>query len=265
MAPGKFHLHIIDKGSGFLRSKVQKLTRLQRYNTLMLPTLLYGTNTWTLKDQQKSRITADEMKFLRKTAKYTLFAHKRNDSICKEHKIHPVLEQINNYNSKWIQHVHQVARSRLMQAIMKYQLAWKRNPGCPLKRLMDFDIQTRMDNKVLVLETMMMMMMVSQHSGFYGILILWLLWPVFKVLDQSSGSGHMDKMATVPFVKISENFHSCAWPNPKSLSRNSIWLPVPLCTFTAYLPFVKSSDFHLFYLNRTQIENEQNGQIHSFH
>jgi len=138
LASGKFHLHVMDKGSGFLRSKVQKLTRLQRYNTLTLSTLLYGSKTWTPEDQQKSRITAQEIKFLRKTAKYTLFSRKRNDSICKERKIQPVLEQINNCNSKWIQHVHQMARSRLMQAIMKYQLAGKRNPGHPLKRLNGF-------------------------------------------------------------------------------------------------------------------------------
>jgi hypothetical protein len=87
------------------------------------------------------------MKILRKTTKYTLFAHKRNDNICKEHKIQAVLEQINNCNSKWIQHLHRMVRSRLMQAIMKYHLAGKMNPGHPLKRLMDSDMETRMDNK----------------------------------------------------------------------------------------------------------------------
>jgi hypothetical protein len=55
--------------SGFSRSKVQKQTRLQRYNTLTVPTLLYGSTSWTLKDQQKSKITAEEMEFLRKTIK----------------------------------------------------------------------------------------------------------------------------------------------------------------------------------------------------
>jgi hypothetical protein len=40
--------------------------------------VLYGSETWILKEQDKSRITATEMKFLRKIAKYTLFDHKRN-------------------------------------------------------------------------------------------------------------------------------------------------------------------------------------------
>jgi hypothetical protein len=52
-------------------SKVQKQTTLKIYNTLGLPTLLYGSETWTLLEQDKSRITAAEMKFMRKTAKYT--------------------------------------------------------------------------------------------------------------------------------------------------------------------------------------------------
>jgi hypothetical protein len=84
--------------------EVQKQTRLKIYNTLALPTLLYGSETWTLREQDKSRITAAEMKFMRKTAKYTWQDHKTNQEIMKELKTNPVLEQINNYKEKWIQH-----------------------------------------------------------------------------------------------------------------------------------------------------------------
>jgi hypothetical protein len=52
-------------------SKVQKQTRLRIYNTLAITTLLHSSETWTLKELDKSRITAAEMKFLRKTAQYT--------------------------------------------------------------------------------------------------------------------------------------------------------------------------------------------------
>jgi hypothetical protein len=33
--------------------------------------LLYGSEAWTLKEQDKYRVTAAEMKFMRKTAEYT--------------------------------------------------------------------------------------------------------------------------------------------------------------------------------------------------
>jgi hypothetical protein len=100
--------------------KVQKQTRLNIYNTLAVPTLLYGSETWTLREQDKSRITAAEIKFMRKTAKYTWQDHKINQEIMKELETNPVLEKINNYKEKWIQHVYWMETSRLPHAILNY-------------------------------------------------------------------------------------------------------------------------------------------------
>jgi hypothetical protein len=50
-------------------SKVQKQTRLRIQNSLAVPTLLHGSETWTLMKQDKARIAAAEIKFVRKTAK----------------------------------------------------------------------------------------------------------------------------------------------------------------------------------------------------
>jgi hypothetical protein len=80
-----------------------------------------------LKEQEKSRITAAEMKFMRKTAKYTWHDHKRNQDITKELKIQPVIKKVNNYKNKWIQHVRQMDRVRLPNAILKYQPAGRRD------------------------------------------------------------------------------------------------------------------------------------------
>jgi hypothetical protein len=45
-------------------------TRIKLYNTLAgpLPVLLYGSETWTIKARDASRITAAEMKYMRRTA-----------------------------------------------------------------------------------------------------------------------------------------------------------------------------------------------------
>ena len=43
------------------------------YNTLVLPTLLYGSENWTLTALQRRRIEAAEMKLLRLLAGYTLY------------------------------------------------------------------------------------------------------------------------------------------------------------------------------------------------
>ena len=42
--------------------------RIKLYNTLALPVLLYGRETWTIKARDARRITAAEMKHTRTTA-----------------------------------------------------------------------------------------------------------------------------------------------------------------------------------------------------
>jgi hypothetical protein len=50
-------------------------------NTLALPILLYGSENWRAKSKYKSRLIAAEMRFMRKTAKYTWSDHKTNEEI----------------------------------------------------------------------------------------------------------------------------------------------------------------------------------------
>jgi len=44
--------------------------KVEIYNTLALPTLLYGCETWLVGEQDKTRITPIEMKFMSRTTKY---------------------------------------------------------------------------------------------------------------------------------------------------------------------------------------------------
>jgi hypothetical protein len=45
-----------------------KETRIKLYNTLALPTLLYGSENWTIEARNARRITSAEMKYTRITA-----------------------------------------------------------------------------------------------------------------------------------------------------------------------------------------------------
>ena len=47
--------------------KTLKKTRIKLYNTLALSVLLYGSETWTIKARDARRMTAAEMKYMRKT------------------------------------------------------------------------------------------------------------------------------------------------------------------------------------------------------
>jgi hypothetical protein len=57
-------------------AKFHKKTRIKLYNTLALPILLYGSETWTIKAKDARRITAAEMIYMRKTAVYTWIDYK---------------------------------------------------------------------------------------------------------------------------------------------------------------------------------------------
>jgi hypothetical protein len=59
-------------------------TTIKLYNTLALPVLLYGSETWTVTARDARRISAAEMKCMRRTAGYTWTDCKTNTQIAKE-------------------------------------------------------------------------------------------------------------------------------------------------------------------------------------
>ena len=103
---------------------------------------------WIIKEQDTSRITASEMKFFRKSAKYRLFYHNRNQDILKELKTQAILVQISNYNNKWIRCVSRKSRSRIEQSVMKYQPTGKTKTEHLLKRTVDPCTETRKGQRI---------------------------------------------------------------------------------------------------------------------
>ena len=59
---------ITDILNNVFRPQKKPLKRIALYNTLALPVLLYGSETWTIKASDARRITAAEMKYVRRTA-----------------------------------------------------------------------------------------------------------------------------------------------------------------------------------------------------
>jgi len=76
---------------------VRTETILKIYNTLVLPTFLYGSENWTLTALQRRRIEAAGMKLLIPLTGYTLYDHKKNDYIRRELQITGILDKIDEY------------------------------------------------------------------------------------------------------------------------------------------------------------------------
>jgi len=99
--------------------------------------LLYGSETWTIKARDARRITAAEIKYMRRTAGYIWTDYKTNVQIAKELKITQILDKLLEYKRNWIQHVNRMPRNRLPRVMERYSPTGRRNHGRPLKRLLD--------------------------------------------------------------------------------------------------------------------------------
>jgi len=61
---------------------------------LALPVLLYGSETWTVKASDARRITAAEMKYMRRTAGHTWDRLQNKCTNCKGVKKTPILDKL---------------------------------------------------------------------------------------------------------------------------------------------------------------------------
>jgi ABC-type ATPase involved in cell division len=99
--------------------------------------LLYGSKTWTIKTRDTRRITAAEIKYMRRTAGYIWTDYKTNKQIAKKLKITTILDNLLEYKKNWIQHVNRMPRNRLPRIMKHYSPTGRRNHGRSLKRLLD--------------------------------------------------------------------------------------------------------------------------------
>lgn len=74
----------------FIKKEICNTTKLTIYKTVYLPTLLYGYNTWVLKEELHKKIQVQKIKYLRKVAKVTIIDKIKNEGIRKRLKIESV-------------------------------------------------------------------------------------------------------------------------------------------------------------------------------
>jgi hypothetical protein len=67
---------------------------------MAIPTLLYGSECWTLTKRQKSRLEAAEMRFLRLLGGYRLIDQRRNEDVREELQIIDINSRIKDYQIK---------------------------------------------------------------------------------------------------------------------------------------------------------------------
>jgi hypothetical protein len=113
---------------------VSRHTRIHIYKTLVRPVLSYGSEAWTIRTDERRSISA-EMCFLRRTAGYTCWDHKRNH-ILTELQMSQI-KYIYQYRTNWKEHVDRMSSDKIPRMILKYEPKGKINLGRPLKRRKD--------------------------------------------------------------------------------------------------------------------------------
>ena len=124
---------------GAVRSQVFESRELSRsakmlvYKAMIEPTLTYGAESWVLKEKEKQRVQAAEMRVLRKIAGVKRIDHVRNDDISTQLGHEEIVEQIRRRREVWKKQVEEQVES-VSEMVMSGVVPGKRPRGRPRKR-----------------------------------------------------------------------------------------------------------------------------------
>jgi hypothetical protein len=108
------------------------------------------------------------MKYTRITAGYTWTDHKTNTQIAKELNITPVLDKIQDYKRKWIQHVNRIPHNRLARLIKKLHPKRQKEPRKTTEETSGYVRPERVNKwPNSLIRSYMMMIILSAKSDYF--------------------------------------------------------------------------------------------------
>jgi len=117
---------------------ISKATKLQVYETMILSTLLYNLETWTLKTTQQNRLKVFEMSCLRKIEGVTRRDHIRNEDIFDRLKLsRDIHSRIQQRRLRYFGHVSRMGQDRYPKLALEGYVHGQRGRGRPKKRWID--------------------------------------------------------------------------------------------------------------------------------
>jgi len=125
--------------NGILWSKDKRKERkLNIYNALIKSSLLYGSETWRLTENNKRRVEATEMDALRRSSRISRKYRIRNVTIRQQIGLEEtIIKEIEQNELTWYDHVQRMAEERLPKIALKWMPKQKRARGRPKKNWME--------------------------------------------------------------------------------------------------------------------------------
>ena len=121
----------------FGKKEIQPTTKLQIYNAIIEPTLLYGSESWPVTEGKISSITAIEMKCYRRIAGKTKRDMIRNERIREGLKQESIGGKLRKRQMKWFGHVLRMDEERKPRQMMEVRTEGRRGRGRPRMSYMD--------------------------------------------------------------------------------------------------------------------------------
>ena len=118
------------------RKELSRRTKPRVYNAIVVPTLVYGSETWVLNKQQESAIQAVEMRVLRRIAEKRMVDGVRNVEIREELKQEGVLQKVKRSQVRWREALAETGPERLVRRLYEAEME-KRGRGRPRRKWND--------------------------------------------------------------------------------------------------------------------------------
>ena len=99
------------------RKELKKATKMRVYNAIMLPTMLYGSETWTVMKRHESRLGATEMAYLRRVEGVTMMDRVRNADVREAVGQEEVMEKVKRKQRAWKEKLEQMEDNGLVKKV----------------------------------------------------------------------------------------------------------------------------------------------------
>ena len=116
--------------------EISKEAKVAVFKAVAVPTLTYGCEMWVLKEREKSRMLAAEMRVLRKIADVSRLDHVRNEMVRERLRIEPVLKKVERMRECWKEKV-ESRKGSVVEKVLTGEGIGKRPRGRPRKRWRD--------------------------------------------------------------------------------------------------------------------------------
>lgn len=119
--------------------KISKEAKVGMFESIVVPTMLYGSETWALKAEERRRIEVVELKCLRAICGVTRYDRWRNDRVREVCGLRnrSMGERVQQGVLRWYGHLERMDNDRLVNRIYRSKIHGVRGRGRPWKRWMD--------------------------------------------------------------------------------------------------------------------------------